>query len=66
MTLVGKWVAAVALVVLPAAGFGADALRPSMPLVVIEGATHGSAMREPEFIAAVRDFIASNRAKPGR
>lgn len=42
------------------------ALRPSMPLVVIEGATHGSAMRHPEFIAAVRAFIAANGTKPGR
>jgi pimeloyl-ACP methyl ester carboxylesterase len=34
-------------------------LRPAMKLVVIEGATHGTAMRSPEFLAAVREFLKS-------
>jgi pimeloyl-ACP methyl ester carboxylesterase len=41
-----------------------QALRPSMKLVVIEGATHGGpkgAMLRPEFLAAVRELIASHR-----
>jgi pimeloyl-ACP methyl ester carboxylesterase len=36
-------------------------LRPAMTLVVIEGATHGTAMRQPEFISAVRAFLNANR-----
>ena len=39
-------------------------LRPEVKLVVIDGATHGGARgasRRPEFIAAVREFIGSNR-----
>jgi pimeloyl-ACP methyl ester carboxylesterase len=39
-------------------------LRPSMKLVVIDGATHGGpkgAMIRPEFIAAVRELIASHQ-----
>jgi pimeloyl-ACP methyl ester carboxylesterase len=39
-------------------------LRPAMTLVVIDGATHGTAMRQPEFIAAVRDFLAANQSEP--
>jgi pimeloyl-ACP methyl ester carboxylesterase len=38
-------------------------LRPDMKLVVIEGATHGGsagAARRPEFVAAVREFLAAN------
>jgi hypothetical protein len=41
-----------------------QALRPSMKLVVIDGATHGGpkgAMLRPEFLAAVRELIASHR-----
>jgi pimeloyl-ACP methyl ester carboxylesterase len=44
-------------------------LRPDVQLVVIDGATHGGergAMRRPEFIAAVREFIASNRTASSR
>jgi len=44
-------------------------LRPDVKLVVVEGATHGGdrgAMRRPEFIAAVREFIASNRGASTR
>jgi pimeloyl-ACP methyl ester carboxylesterase len=40
-------------------------LRPAMQLVVIEGATHGTAMRQPAFVAAVREFIGANRPSPG-
>ena len=39
------------------------ALRPGMTLVVIDGASHGGrkgAMARPEFVAAVRDFIAAH------
>ena len=38
-------------------------LRPDMKLVVVEGASHGGdsgAMRRPEFVVAVREFIAVN------
>jgi pimeloyl-ACP methyl ester carboxylesterase len=38
-------------------------LRPGMKLVVIEGASHGGpkgAMARPEFVAAVREFLAAN------
>jgi pimeloyl-ACP methyl ester carboxylesterase len=38
-------------------------LRPAMRLVVIEGASHGGpkgAMARPEFVAAVREFLAAN------
>ena len=38
-------------------------LRPAMKLVVINGATHGTATQRPEFVAAVRDFLVSNTAK---
>jgi pimeloyl-ACP methyl ester carboxylesterase len=44
-------------------------LRPDLRLVVVEGATHGGAngaMRRPEFIAAVRDFISSKRGTTSR
>jgi pimeloyl-ACP methyl ester carboxylesterase len=44
-------------------------LRPEMKLVVIEGATHGGArgaLLRSEFIAAVREFIASNRKAKSR
>jgi pimeloyl-ACP methyl ester carboxylesterase len=44
-------------------------LRPDLKLVVIDGAGHGGAkgaMRRPEFIAAVRDFISSNRGTASR
>jgi pimeloyl-ACP methyl ester carboxylesterase len=44
-------------------------LRPDVKLVVIDGATHvgeRGAMRRPEFIAAVREFIASNRTTSSR
>ena len=44
-------------------------LRPEVRLVVIDGATHGGARgahRRPEFIAAVREFIASNRTASSR
>jgi pimeloyl-ACP methyl ester carboxylesterase len=39
-------------------------IRPSMKLVVIEGATHGGpkgAMLRPEFLAAVRELVAAHR-----
>jgi pimeloyl-ACP methyl ester carboxylesterase len=38
-------------------------LRPALKLVVIDGATHVSAVGRPELVAAVRDFIALNRDK---
>jgi hypothetical protein len=41
-----------------------QALRPSMKLVVIDGATHGGpkgAMIRPEFLAAVRALVAAHR-----
>lgn len=38
--------------------------RPAMPLVVIEGATHGDVSKRPEFIAEVRKFIAKVEAGP--
>jgi pimeloyl-ACP methyl ester carboxylesterase len=41
-------------------------LRPTLKLVVIDGATHGgdsAAFRRPEFVAAIREFIASNRLR---
>ena len=44
-------------------------LRPDMKLVVIEGASHGGAtgaMRRPEFVAAVREFISSSRGTSSR
>ena len=44
-------------------------LRPDVKLVVIDGATHGGdrgARLRPEFIAAVREFIASNRPSLSR
>jgi pimeloyl-ACP methyl ester carboxylesterase len=34
---------------------------PSAQLVVVDGATHGTTARRPEFIAAVRQFIAAHR-----
>jgi pimeloyl-ACP methyl ester carboxylesterase len=37
-------------------------LRPDMHLVVIEGATHGTAPRQPEFIADIRAFLAKHSA----
>jgi pimeloyl-ACP methyl ester carboxylesterase len=42
---------------------------PALTLVVIDGATHGGvrgAMRRPEFIAAVRDFLSSAQAASPR
>jgi pimeloyl-ACP methyl ester carboxylesterase len=44
-------------------------LRPDVQLVVIDGATHGGgrgAMRRPEFLTAVRAFIASPRTASSR
>ena len=44
-------------------------LRPDLKLVVIEGASHGGAagaMRRPEFVAAVREFIGSKRGTSSR
>jgi len=44
-------------------------LRPAVKLIVIDGATHTGARgadRRPEFIEAVREFIASNRAAASR
>lgn len=44
-------------------------LRPDLKLVVVDGASHGGergAMRRPEFLAAVREFIASHRAAGSR
>jgi pimeloyl-ACP methyl ester carboxylesterase len=38
-------------------------LRPAMKLVVIEGATHGTAMRTAEFLSAVREFLKSKPAE---
>jgi pimeloyl-ACP methyl ester carboxylesterase len=35
-------------------------LRPSIQLVVVENATHGSTQRHPEFIATIRQFIAKH------
>jgi pimeloyl-ACP methyl ester carboxylesterase len=46
-----------------AAGKEMQAILPSARLVTIEGATHGgerSAVRRPQFIAAVRQFIAEH------
>jgi pimeloyl-ACP methyl ester carboxylesterase len=43
-------------------------LRPALELVVIEGATHGgerSAMRRPEFLAALRRFVAAHPGDAG-
>lgn len=36
-------------------------LRPDMKLVVIEGASHGTAARSPQFLAATRDFLMAHR-----
>jgi pimeloyl-ACP methyl ester carboxylesterase len=36
--------------------------RPSMPLIVIDGAKHGDVSRRPEFLAEVRKFIAQVEA----
>jgi pimeloyl-ACP methyl ester carboxylesterase len=47
-----------------AAGKAMQAILPSARLVTIEGATHGGelgAVRRPEFVAAVRQFIAEHR-----
>ena len=47
-----------------AAGKAMQAILPSARLVTIEGASHGGergAVRRPEFIAAVRQFIAEHR-----
>ncbi len=33
---------------------------PSLELVVIDGATHGSALRSPEFLQSLKEFIARN------
>jgi pimeloyl-ACP methyl ester carboxylesterase len=44
-------------------------LRSDLKLVVIDGASHGGdrgAMRRPEFVAAVREFISSNRGTASR
>ena len=43
-----------------------EKLRPDMKLVVVEGASHGGengAMRRPEFVAAVREFLAAGHAR---
>jgi pimeloyl-ACP methyl ester carboxylesterase len=45
------------------------ALRPALKLVVVDGASHGGpegAMRRPEFVAAIREFIAANRGATAR
>jgi pimeloyl-ACP methyl ester carboxylesterase len=42
-------------------------LRPDMKMVVIDGATHGGqrgAIRRPEFVAAIREFLAAGRSLP--
>ena len=39
-------------------------LRPDVKLVVVDKATHSGVMRRPELVAAIRDFIESNRAAP--
>ena len=36
-------------------------LRPDLHLVVLEGATHGTTPRQPEFIAQIRSFLAKHR-----
>ena len=44
-------------------------LRPDVKLVTIEGATHGGdrgASRRPEFVAAVRELLASARSRSSR
>jgi pimeloyl-ACP methyl ester carboxylesterase len=41
-------------------------LRPDMKLVTIEGATHGTAMRHPQFLAAVREFLSNQRGSTRR
>ncbi len=44
-------------------------LRPAMKLVIIDGATHGGergARQRPEFVAAIREFLAANRQMPLR
>jgi pimeloyl-ACP methyl ester carboxylesterase len=41
-------------------------LRPDLQLVVIEGASHGSAARSPEFLAATRTFLLAHRIAPSR
>lgn len=44
-------------------------LRPDMKVVVIEGATHGGqrgAIRRPEFVAAIREFVAPGRPVSSR
>jgi hypothetical protein len=37
-----------------------------MKLVLIEGASHGGAPGRPEFIKAVKDFLAEHRASVSR
>jgi pimeloyl-ACP methyl ester carboxylesterase len=39
------------------------ALRPDLQLVVIEGASHGTAASRPEFLAATREFLLAHRIK---
>lgn len=39
-------------------------LRPDMKLVIIDGATHSGAQSRPEFVAAIREFIASHSQTP--
>jgi pimeloyl-ACP methyl ester carboxylesterase len=41
-------------------------LRPDMKVVVIEGASHGSAARSPEFLAAARTFLMVHRIVPAK
>jgi pimeloyl-ACP methyl ester carboxylesterase len=41
-------------------------LRPDLKLVTIDGATHGTAMRHPLFLAAVREFLLSHRGTTRR
>lgn len=44
-------------------------LRPEVKLVIVEGATHGGdrcAFRQPEFIGAVRELLASTRSRSSR
>jgi hypothetical protein len=41
-------------------------VRPDMTLLVVEGATHGSILREVQATSAIREFIASHRQSPPR
>lgn len=41
-------------------------LRPTLKIVVIDGASHGDAMTRPEFAAAIRAFISAEGLTPAR